>query len=99
MDFNNFGSSNEPDINNMPENSNNNKSSVLSIIALILSILSFTCCCSNPIFATPGLICAIISKSKSRQDKMALLAIVLSSISLIMFPIVMILLFMFEDTL
>lgn len=60
----------------------------LSKIALILSVLSFICCCIDWLFSIPAIICAIIALIKNKKDACAWAAIVISSISIMLYIVV-----------
>lgn len=61
------------------------KKNTLAIVSLVLSIISLICC--GPLMAIPGLICAIISIVKNGKSGKAIAAIVISSISIILWII------------
>ena len=64
--------------------------SFLSKIALVLSILSFICCCIDWLFSIPAVICGIIALIKNKRDVCAWAAIIISSISLVFYIIALI---------
>lgn len=72
-----------PPMNNMNVNANVNvQNNFISKVALVLSILSFICCCIDWLFSIPAIICAIIALIKNKKDAAAWAAVVISSLSL-----------------
>lgn len=57
----------------------------ISKVALVLAILSFTCCCIDFLFSIPAVICAIIALIKNKKDITAWAAIIIASLSLIVY--------------
>lgn len=57
----------------------------LGLVGLILSAVSFICC--GPLLAIPGIICCIIAFSRNKQEKRALIGIILAVISIIIWVI------------
>lgn len=53
----------------------------LGKVALVLSIMSFVCCCVNWLFFIPAIICAVIAIIKNKRDVSAWAAIIISCIS------------------
>lgn len=53
----------------------------LGKVALVLSIMSFICCCVNWLFFIPAIICAVIAIIKNKRDVSAWAAIIISCIS------------------
>lgn len=66
------------------------QSNFLSKVALVLSILSFMCCCIDWLFSIPAVICAVIALIKNQKDSTAWAALVISCVSFIMYIIIMI---------
>lgn len=57
----------------------------ISKVALVLAILSFMCCCIDFLFSIPAVICAIIALIKNKKDITAWAAIIIASLSLIVY--------------
>lgn len=74
--------------NNMNVNVNADvQTNFISKVALVLSILSFVCCCINWLFSIPAVICAVIALIKNRKDATAWGALAVSCISFIIYII------------
>lgn len=70
--------------------SHNVDNGFLGKVALVLSIISFVCCCVDWLFSIPAIICAVIAVIKNKKDVCAWAAIIISCISLGFYAIAMI---------